>query len=323
MLIRFFRYNYQVELFTIIIVGGLFWFWGFNSEAPPLPALEAAPLSTLLLDLPRNWITSALALVLLLIEGYLISTITGRFKILRLTNLLPSLIYVLLMSFNQNLLTLTPSLVCNFFVIILFYYLFELYSAENTFFFTFNTSLAIGITMLLIPENAILLLLVWVTFVIYRSYGLREWIISLLGILVTGIFTISIFYLNNNLQELFNSYTIYFSNLEPGYPKISTEYLPFIIVIAFLTLITVPRMAFKLDENIIPSRKRLNIVIFAIIIFLGILFINPSYWEYTISALFIPLSITISRLIISIKKERNKDWVLLLIIIAITLERIL
>lgn len=291
--------------------------------APPLPAMEAAPLSNLLLDLPQNWITSVSALALLLIESFMISAITGRFKILRLTNLLPSLVYVLLMSFNQNLLTLTPSLVSNFFVIILFYYLFELYSAENTFFFTFNTSLAIGITMLLVPENAILLLLVWVTFVIYRSYGLREWIISLTGILVTGIFTISIFYLNNNLQELFNSYTIYFSNFKPGYPKISTEYLPFIIVIGFLTLITVPRMAFKLDENIIRSRKRLNIVIFAILISLGILFINPSFWEYTISALFIPLSITISRLIISIKKERNKDWVLLLIIIAIALERIL
>ena len=82
-------------------------------------------------------------------------------------------------------------------------------------------------------------------------------------------------------------------------------------------------MAIKLDENIIRSRKRLNIIIFLVLISLAVLFINPRYWEYHIYMLFIPLSITMARFINNIKKERNKDWAFLLIILAIVIERIL
>lgn len=323
MIISFFRYNYQVEIITIIVAGVALWLWGFSMDFPPIPRLEAATLSSPLFSLQHNWITSASALLILLIESFLLSTITGRFKILRLTNLLPSLVYILLMSFQQNLLTLTPSLLSNFFILILLYYLFDLYATKNHLLLTFNASFILGLAILIIPENALLLPLIWISFIIYRSYGLREWIISLLGIIIVLLFTVSFHYLNNSLESLVQSYSQYFKTLQPGYPDLSAEYIPFTILIGLFTLVTVPRMIFKLDENIIRTRKRLNIVIFLIIIALGTLFINPANWHYNIYMLFVPLSIAISRLIISMKKERNKDWAVLLIVISIILERIL
>ena len=323
MIVSFFRNNYQTEIFTILLASIILWLGGFNIDFPPLPSLGVAPLSSPLFSIEHNWITSVIALLLVLLESFMISSIAGRFKIFRLTNLLPSLIYLLFMSFYQHFLTLTPALISNFFVILLLYYLLELYSKREPLLFIFNASFVMGIAALIIPENLILLLLIWITFVIYRSYSFREWAASLSGITVVFIFTASYFYLADNYQLFLESYASYFNNLKTGYPDISHQHLPFILVLGFFTLITIPRMIFKLDETIIRTRKRLNVIIFLALISLLVLFINPRYWEYHIYMLFIPLSITLARLIMSIKKERNKDWALLLIIIAIVIERVL
>jgi len=323
MIINFFRNNYQVEVITIIIVGILLWLWGFSMIQPGIPAINAAPLAKPIFNIQHGWMTSAIALGILIIESFMISTITGRFKVLRLTNLLPSLVYILLMSFNQDFLTLTPALVSNFLVISLLYYLFDLYSAHNHLLHTFNASFIVGLATLIIPENFFLLLLIWISLIIYRNYGLREWIISISGIVIVFLFTASFYYLIDQFDSFIQSYAEYFSTLKPGLPAITSEFVPFLLVIALFTLVSLPRMLFKLDENIIRTRKRLNVVIFHIIVVLGIIFINPAHWQFTIYLLFIPLSVSISRLIISLKKERNKDWLLLLIILTIILERIL
>ncbi|MCF8333458.1 MAG: DUF6427 family protein [Bacteroidales bacterium] len=323
MIVSFFRHNYQTEIFAILLVGIILWLSDFNMTSPSLPSLDMAPLSSPLFTLRHNWLTSIVALLLVLAESFMISSITGRFKILRLTNLLPSLIYLLLMSFHREFLTLTPPLFSNFFIILLLYHLFDLYSKHEPLLFIFNASFITGIAALIIPENIILLLLIWISFVIYRSYSFREWAISLSGIIVVLIFTASYYYLTDNYQVFLDSYASYFAQLKAGYPVISPEHIPFIVVLGFFTIITVPRMVIKLDENIIRSRKRLNIIIFLVLISLAALFINPRYWEYHIYMLFIPLSITMARLIDNIKKERNKDWALLLIILAIVIERIL
>lgn len=323
MIVSFFRNNYQTEVFTILLASIILWLGSFNTDFSPLPSLGFAPLSSPLFSIEHNWITSVIAMLLVLLESFMISSITGRFKIFRLTNLLPSLIYLLFMSFYQHLLTLTPALISNFFVILLLYNLLELYSTREPLLSIFNASFITGIAVLIIPENLILLLLIWITFVIYRSYSFREWAISLSGIIVVLIFTASYFYLTDNYQLFLESYASYFNNLKVGYPEISNEHLPFILVVGFFILITIPRMIFKLDETIIRTRKRLNVIIFLALVSLLVLFINPRYWEYHIYMLFIPLSITLARLIMSIKKERNKDWVLLLIILAIVTERVL
>lgn len=304
-------------------MGILLWLWGFSMIFPEIPAIDAAPLAQPLINLEHNWITSAIALGILIIESFIISAITGRFKILRLNNLLPSLVYILLMSFRQDFLTITPALISNFFIIILLYYLFDLYFTHNHLLHAFNVSFIVGLATLLIPENLFLLLLIWISFIIYRTYGLREWIISVTGIVIVFLFTASFYYLNDSLDVFIQLYADYFESTQPGLPSISGEFIPFILVIALFTLITLPRMIFKLDENIIRTRKRLNVVIFLIIIGLGMIFINPANWHFNIYLLFVPLSISISRLIISLKKERNKDWLLMLIILTIILERIL
>lgn len=324
MLVRFFRYNYQLEILLILLVGGVLWAWGFNTALPATTTpQDVAPLSGFLNTIRPQWLNAALALLLVIVEAFMISSLTGRFKILGITNLLPSLVYIILVSYNQNLMALTPALLSNFFIIILLYHLFEIYNQREPYLLLFNASFLIGIAALLMPQNIFLILLIWITFVIYRSYTPREWLISLSGIVIVAAFVATIYYLNDSFQSLLTSYGHYFRNMKTGVPDVSAEFLPFLALIAFYTLITVPRMIIKLDDNIIKTRKRLNVVIFHALIALVLVFVNPRFWEYYIYMLFIPLSITISRLIINIKKERNKDWVLILLLLTVLMERIL
>lgn len=82
-------------------------------------------------------------------------------------------------------------------------------------------------------------------------------------------------------------------------------------------------MIFKLDENIIRTRKRLNVVIFHAMLLVAGTVLFPDQWMFFMIQLFIPLSFTVSRLITNIRKEKIKDWILVLLLASIVYERII
>lgn len=324
MIIRIFRSTYQSQIIIILLFAVVLWLTAFINP-PELPAaLTVTPFQDAYAGLEGGWLMTLLALALMLVQGGLLTLISGNYRILGLTNLLPMLVYLIFMSFSKNYLTLNPALVSNLFVILFIRKLIANHGQREVLLEWFNASLLIGVAALFHPANLMLLLLLWTTFVIYRIYKLREWIISFLGILMVGLFYA--FYLFW-IEKLDNGF-LYITDFYSGFPGALPDSLPldlyaFLGVLAFLALITVPRMIFKLDENIIRTRKRLNVVIFHALLIVagGLLF--PDQWMFFMIQLFIPLSFTVSRLIANIRKEKIKDWVLMLLLVSIVYERII
>ncbi len=324
MIIRIFRSTYQSQIIIILLFAAVLWLTAFINP-PELPAaLTVTPFQDTFAGLESSWLITLLALVLVLIQGGLLTLITGNYRILGLTNLLPMLIYLVFMSFSKNHLTLHPAMVSNLFVILFIRQLIANQGQREVLLEWFNASLLIGIAALFHPANLLLLLLLWTTFVIYRIYKLREWIISFLGILVVGLFYAFYLFWTENLDSGFLYIADFYSGIPGALPKsLPLDLYAFMGVLAFLTLITVPRMIFKLDENIIRTRKRLNVVIFhALLIAAGII-LFPDQWMFFMIQLFIPLSFTVSRLITNIRKEKIKDWILMLLLVSIVYERII
>jgi len=324
MIYRWFSATYQSQILLIIIAGVLLWVPGFlEAVSPPLPP-EASPFSGWYENMPGNVYLAISGFLLLMIQGVILNSITGRYKILGMTNLSPFLFYLLFMSYNSNALTLNPSLFSGFFVILVIRQLIANYGKKQPLIEWFNTSLMTGIAILIHPGNVYLLALIWVTLIIYQSYTFREWFISLTGLIMVFLFYGMYLFWTDNVSGGWQALLSYYSQLPSDWPQsLPYPFLPFLLIFSLLVLFTVPRMVFKLDENIIRTRKRLNVVIFHAIILLLAIIVDPQAWSFYLFQLFIPLSFTVSRLVTNIRKEKLKDIIIVAIIASIVFERII
>lgn len=324
MIYRFFKQTYQTQIVFTIVAGILLWLLAMVYPIAPKLDPSFSALGTWITHTSAEWYFAPLALVMLLLEGAILSIITGRYKILGLTNLLPAFLYVLLMSYSSSLLTLSNAVVSNFFVILFLQSVIYNQGKKESYLIWFNASLFAGMAILINPGNVILLLLLWISLITYQVYSLREWIISVLGILVVFMFYTLIIFWNNQIGSgflylrRFWETIFHFKDID-----IPLRIIPYLSLTLLITLVTIPRMAIKLDESIIQTRKRLNVVIFHALILLIGMAINHTHWEFFFAQLLIPVSITISRLITNMKKDKFKDWIIILIVLTLISERIL
>jgi hypothetical protein len=322
MIFRVFNYTYQSQIFVILIAVTLLWLPAFTGAVPVQDTVDTSPFSLLYDSMQGGWIVSVAALALLVIQGAIIAAITGNYRILGLTNLTPFFFYILFMSFSSKMLTLNTALFSNFFVLLVIRQLIDNYGKKEPLLQWFNTSLLIGVATLIHPANIFLLILLWTTYFIYRIYQLREWIISLLGILFVFLLFALYLFFTDNFNAGMAQFFSYYAALPSALPQsIPINYWAFGGVFLFLVLITMPRMIFKLDENIIRTRKRLNVIIFHAIFLLATVVADPAAWEFFLFQLFIPLSFTVSRLVTNIRKEKVKDGIVIALLLAIIFER--
>lgn len=323
MIFKVFKYTYQSQIVVILIAAALLWFTAFTGVVPVPEPVAASPFAGLYNSLHGGWVVSVAALALLVIQGAILTAVAGNYRILGLTNLTPFFFYILFMSFSSQMLTLNTAFFSNFFVLLVIRQLIDNYDRKEVLLQWFNASLLIGIAILIHPANILLVVLMWTTFFIYRIYKLREWIISLSGIvLVFLIFGLYLFWIDN-FSEGLARFASYYSTLPSSLPgSIPTEYWAFGGVFLFLVLITVPRMAIKLDENIIKTRKRLNVIIFHAVFLIACAAFDPAAWDFFLFQLFIPLSFTVSRLVTNIRREKIKDIIIIAIMLSIIFERV-
>ncbi len=324
MIYRWFSNTYQSQVLLIIIAGTLLWLPGFMEHITPPALPEASPLYGWFDSMNGNLYFTIAGFILLMIQGAVLALTTGSYRILGMTNLSPFLFYLLFMSYNSNFLTLTPSLISGFLVILIIRQLIANYGKKQPLLEWFNISLLTGTAILIHPGNLYLLILIWITLIIYQSYTFREWFLSITGLITVLLFYGMYLFWIDDLSGSWQAFISYYTQLPASWPQsLPYAYLPFLSVFALLVLVTVPRMIFKLDENIIRTRKRLNVVIFHAVLLLIVVTIDPQAWSFYLFQLFIPLSFTVSRLVNNIRKEKLKDIIIIAIILSIVFERII
>jgi len=323
MLIKLFRKGYQIQIIIIVLLSGLLWSNGFITPPDIIPANDITPLYNIFTFIKSPLLNTIIAYLFMLTQAFMLSSITGKHKILNLTNLFPALIYVVLMSYNSNYLTLSPALLSNFIIILFFRVLLDIYNTKEPFFLQFRASTMAGIAFLISPANIILIVIIWGAYFIFRNSTLREWIISLLGFFMIMFFFASYIYLSDSETMYLTAYKNYFSSIKLQIHISNTYLIPFFATTALISLIAISKILSTLQENIINTRKKLSVTIFYSIIIFITIFTSLQTIELQIFQLFITLSIIISILLLSVKKQRYKELIFSLILITVILEKIL
>ena len=139
-----------------------------------------------------------------LIQSIRLNMVLNEFKMFHQSGFTTAMSYVLLTAFIPQWCALTPALIANSLVVLIFIQLSKLYNHPAPKTLLFNTGLIVGLTILSYHPTALLILVVLFALAVVRPFRLTEWFVLLIGIFTPYYFLISGLFLTNNLQQLYH-----------------------------------------------------------------------------------------------------------------------
>ena len=281
--------------------------------------IETAPLSktifTFLKAAPNHLLLSnILALILLVFQALFINYIVVQHSILYKDTFLPGLFFVAINCIYPEQSELTPQLISNTFILLMFQRLCFLYESSNPLLLVLDAGMYLGLALLFNYDVAVFLPYILISVIIFTSFNFRYLAVSVIGIFTPLYFAAVIYYLSNDLEEIIAFIGQSFERkllgaVSSGYHL----YLPAIIIVPIL-LISTLKLQFNFFSNKVKTRRILQSML--LLFFFGVLglIIENVNFIYALFYLSIPISIVIAYYFISDKKLLMKELLFFAII---------
>jgi len=213
MLIQFFKNNNPFAFIFLPLLTLVLWINGFvlpqNTQAQ-----ELIPLFDFFVKIPfyTSFILPFLALVFVLSEAFLLNFIANKYEILPKSSFLPALLYIILMSIDNSMLTLRAPVIANFLILLIVLVFLESYRKDSAFSNAFDVGALSSIATLFYPPTIVLLPVLGIGLLVMRPFNWRDWIICLIGIFTPYLFVCAYYFLNGQLESL-GIISFFYSNL--------------------------------------------------------------------------------------------------------------
>lgn len=325
MLIQLFRKSYLFQYILLLLLAFVFWFGAFLH--PSIIPVDATPFLTpgyslLLRLLQGNHFLQILIAFILVFSGALLFNYSlTKFDLVPKNTLVPAMVYVVLMSYSPSLLGLHPVVIPTFLTVLILFYLFQVYTEEGAFAQIFNIGLLIGISSLFYFPSIFLIVFIWLTFIVYRLYSWREWVIPLTGIVTPYLFLFTYYFMIDGLKPPYLAYLTYFSKLTIF--KFSFDFSVMNYVITTLLALLFIWSAFMLlgdiQEKIISLRKRYWAVFWLLNAAILTYIISDNFFKWHQEFILIPASVFIAYAFSQLKSLKWAEifWIVFVLLIAI------
>jgi hypothetical protein len=201
-----------------------------------------------------------------------------RRKLMRKPNYLPAMSFLLITSFFAEWNTLSSGLVVSTLLIWVIAKMFTLNNAQHAKSSLFNIGLIIGICSIFQFYFIALGLLIFLSLMLLRPFRIAEWLMVLVGILITWYFLLSLLFLNN---EIYSFHLPQWQFSIPSATQYFDEYVLFILVIV-LTLLGGFLVQSESSKQVVQVRKNWTLLFYFFLIALLIPAISNShhfhYW---------------------------------------------
>lgn len=194
----------------IILIGiGILLRAGIFTQLPEQVSFEfMEPFSRLLIEFPIESTFSPLANILiaytiLLIQAFIFNRILNSFGFFGKPTFLPALMYLATGSLLSPFLLLNPVLICNFLILWMIYKFLSMYKREEVRSVMFDMGMIVGIGTLIYFPFISMLLLVWISLIIFRPFYWREWLAVVLGFATIFFFLAVFYYWNDSLDKFY------------------------------------------------------------------------------------------------------------------------
>jgi hypothetical protein len=277
-------------------------------------------------DLVFDWLANhqvyrgqnqVIAILIILLHAFLINYIASAHNILYKGSVLPGLFYVLLNSIYIEQLQLTPQLLSNTFVILLFNRLCYLYESEQPLFLVFESGILLGLGILFDYDLIIYLPFILLSVLYMTSFNLRFWVVAILGIIVPSYFLGVLFFLTDHLNDFIGSFNYSLQKTYFNSIGISLEQgiIWFFIIPVFVI------SAFQLQINFLRNKvktRRIQLIILFMLLFgiVSVLAENQGF-IYGLTFLGFSLSILLANYFVRSQRKWLKEFLFMGMLICI------
>ncbi|MDD5508081.1 MAG: hypothetical protein PHD25_07085 [Bacteroidales bacterium] len=274
MIIHFHKKPFNSQLFIFIFFILLLWVDAMIFPIGPVSLSYQTPLYTgltiLLQKIPVR-LNVVFAFLLVAIQAVIINSSLINHKIITRNTLLPFLIYFVLMSYSPDVQTVHPVLIANLFLILALNLNLSIYLKPEPYKEIFNSTFFISLASLFYLPALVFLILVWISLLVYRISSLREWIITISGLLAPYLFIAFYYYWTDSFGVFLQDYIGSMFGFHPFHiaftkPLLGETYILLGVIMAMLLIIGFVKISLETTEKVITVRKRMNVIIFWVFI---------------------------------------------------------
>lgn len=319
MILKFFRSSFVIQYFVIVAIALFLWLPSFlqPKEFAQIPEILNPLYHSIFNSLQFSpfWMV-LIAFLLVLLQSFFFNSILSANLLISRISSIGAFVYILIFSLFESQTGLYPLLVSNIFILGAIHILFLIYNTRsNVELYIFNVSIMISLASLFYLPSIVLLFWMWICLAIIKSSNVREWIITIIGIILPYFLLATYYYLTDSLITKFDIYQHEFQDII----KIQIADLGWseILSIAWLLVIFVFAINFtnsnKIERNV-AIRNKISISYYLFVFAIPILFFAETSITHN-SLLFITPAIIISILFGNTNETRFIKIMFVLLII--------
>ncbi|WP_442589346.1 DUF6427 family protein [Pedobacter sp. AW31-3R] len=217
--------------------------------------------------------------ILIYIQAIIFNRVVNNHSLLSKPSYLPALLYITGASLFEPFLVLSPTLICNFLLILIMDKLLRIGKSQTVIMIMFDVGIFIAIGTLIYFPFVVMLLLIWLSLLLYRSFHWREWVSGLVGFLSIFFFLAVFYYLNDNIG-MFYKIWLPLKNKFPSAFKIQYDDYLVLVPVGIMMVLAAIQLRENFFRSFISTRKAFQMLFFMFIIAIASFYTKPNFKLY-------------------------------------------
>lgn len=212
-------------------------------------------------------------------QAILFNRVVNNHGLLAKPSYLPALLYITASSLFLQFLILSPVLVCNFLLIWIMDKFLKIGKAPNAMMMMFDVGMIIALGTLIYFPFIVLLVMLWLTLLLYRSFNWREWIAGLIGFLTIFLFIAVFYYWNDNINQFYKIWQP-LVNKFPSVLQINFNDYLVLIPVGLIIILAALQLRENFFRSFISTRKAFQMLFFMFVVAIISFYTKPDFRVY-------------------------------------------
>lgn len=261
-------------------------------------------------------------LLMIIIASYL-NRIGIKTEIIPRQSYISSSLFVALMLFSPGESYFTSTLLIMLLLVFSYGSIMNMFGKQYPYTQVLNASIAIAVSSMILPHTILFIFFIWMGFFTYSVNSWREWIITIIGLLIPYIYMAFAFFWNDNLSYFIDIYSSFFRNPGITFAIPSIYQLITIGLLVVIYLMSMLQFISNASDKVISIRKRMWLTFQFSFICIIVMATGGNSVYMLLPVLYAPMAMMLSYDIHNQKKSRVYDIMLAVLIITILVNRFL
>jgi hypothetical protein len=254
--------------------------------------------------------------LLVFVQAIIFNIVVNKHGLLPKPSYLPALLYITSASLFMPFLVLSPTLVCNLLLIWMMDKLLKIGKSPNGIMIMFDVGMIIAAGTLIYFPFIVMLLMLWLSLLLYKSFNWREWVSGLVGF-ITIFFFLGVFYYWNDNLSMFYKIWLPLTNKFPATFKINYNDYLVLVPVALMLVLAMIQLRENFFRSFISTRKAFQMLFFMFLCAIISFYTKPNFRLYHFLLCVPPGAVLLAYYFANASKRWFYESLFLILVIAI------